>query len=334
MVSVIIAAYNVEKYIEECIHSILRQAYPDIELIVVDDGSTDATGALCRRALEGHANARYIRQENQGVAAARNHGIEIARGEFIMFVDGDDCLTPDIIERLLARTDEETDIACCTCAVFGSDVPERRCSFYPEDFEARTIEEREKLFLQLIDLRLFQQTPMRTAIGVPWGKLYRTELLRQNNLRFPPLRRMQDNIFNMYAFAAARKIVYLNEPLYRYRRDHIAGYQVSPDIRRAVLEAREEFFALHPEFLTAAVQREFYYEKMRYLGASLKVFATELSAAEARAMARALCNVPIYARFLREKPRWHVPARYRLTNALAAMGCYRTLLMLARFAAK
>ena len=194
---------------------------------------------------------------------------------------------------------------------------------------ARTIAEREKLYLQLMDLRLFQQKSRSTGIGVPWGKLYRAEMLRQNSLTFPPLRRMQDNIFNSYAFACARKIVYLDEPLYRYRRDHIAGLKVAPEIRRAVLEARAAFFARHPEHLTPAAEREFYYEKMRYLGASLKMIAATLSGSEARAAAKALCEAPIYASFLREKPRWPVPPRYRLTNMLASLGCYRALLMLA-----
>ena len=331
MTSIIIAVYNAERYIESCVQSILAQTESDWELFIVDDGSTDSTGARATALADSDARICYVRQDNQGAAAARNHGMALARGEFIMFVDGDDCLRPDILRRLLDRADAEADIVCCSCATFREDTDDEfHCHFYPEDFEARSIEEREKLYLQLLDLRLFQKVSRRTGIGVPWGKLYRAEMLQRNGLHFPSLRRMQDNIFNMYAFACARKIIYLDEPLYRYRADHIATTRVSPENRRAVLEAREEFFAQHPQYFTEAVQREFYYEKMRYLGTSLKTYAATLPRKEALTAAKALCKAPVYAHFLRLKPCWNVPIRYRLLIILAVLGWYRLLLALAK----
>ena len=335
MVSVIIAAYNVEKYISACIESVFRQTWSDFELIVVDDGSTDATPEICRAALEGHPNARCIRQQNAGAGAARNAGIDAARGEYVMFVDGDDQVEPEIVERLLAQMDEDTDIAACCCTSFsGATGAEHRYRFFPESFAARTDAERENLFLQLIDLRMFQQGPRRTGIGVPWGKLYRASMLRDNALRFPPLRRMQDNIFNMYAFTCARRIVYLDEPLYRYRDDHISGVNLSADARCAALEAREVYFAAHPEQLTPRVRDAFYQERARYLGNSLKAAAEGSPLRTARDRAAALCARPVYARFLREPMERATPPRYRLMIRLARLRLYRALALLAKGGAK
>ena len=92
-ISVIVAAYNVEEYIEKCIESILMQNYKSVEIIVVDDGSSDKTGELCRRFyLDNPDKIRLVRQENYGLSAARNLALSIATGDYVTFVDGDDYL--------------------------------------------------------------------------------------------------------------------------------------------------------------------------------------------------------------------------------------------------
>ena len=99
-ISIIVPVYNVEPYVEECIQSVLAQSYKDIELILVNDGSTDGSGDICRK-YENSGNVCYIEQENLGVTAARRRGVEEAKGEWIMFVDSDDLLMPESISGLM-----------------------------------------------------------------------------------------------------------------------------------------------------------------------------------------------------------------------------------------
>lgn len=101
MISVIIPAYNVEHYIKDSIESVLQQTYQDLELIVVDDGSTDSTYEVCKAVSEREPRIKVVRQENKGVSAARNTGIRAAQGDYIMFVDGDDIISPYCLEHLL-----------------------------------------------------------------------------------------------------------------------------------------------------------------------------------------------------------------------------------------
>ncbi len=323
MVSIIIAAYNVEKYIAACIDSVLRLDWPDFELIVVDDGSSDATPSICQEALGGRENARCIRQQNAGAGAARNAGIDAARGEFLMFVDGDDMVQPDLVRKLMERVGPETDIAACCCLSFQEGAEPSPFHFYAEGFTARTVAEKEKLYGQLLRIRSGQPDGRgHTGIGVPWGKLYRTEALR--GLRFPDLRRMQDNAFNMYAFARAREIVYLDEPLYRYRRDHISGFRVPPENLADVIRARERFFSEYPDYLTDALAGEFYMERLRYFGNGLKLRASE-GGSSAKEKVRALCEWDVYRRLIREPIRHEAGARYRAALLLARLRLYGPL---------
>lgn len=114
IVSVIVPVYNVERYLEKCIKSICSQTYQYLEIILVDDGSTDCSGAICDAWAEKDSRIRVIHKENGGLSDARNAGIEIAAGSWFMFVDSDDFITPDTIERLYrAAAEHDCEMAVC-----------------------------------------------------------------------------------------------------------------------------------------------------------------------------------------------------------------------------
>lgn len=112
-ISVIVPVYNVEKYIRECVDSILVQTFTDFELILVNDGSRDNSGAICDEYAAKDKRITLIHQENQGQAAARNNAIAIAKGEWIHFVDSDDVIHPQMLEILYGAVDETTQISMC-----------------------------------------------------------------------------------------------------------------------------------------------------------------------------------------------------------------------------
>ena len=108
-ISIIVPVFNSEKTIERCLTSLINQSYFDIEIIVVDDGSTDRTARLIEKIAEKTSLVKYFYQENSGVSAARNLGISKSNGEYIMFVDSDDCLERNACELLISEYDVDID---------------------------------------------------------------------------------------------------------------------------------------------------------------------------------------------------------------------------------
>ena len=122
-ISVIVPVYNVEKYLHECVDSILAQTFTDFELILINDGSQDSSGAICEEYAAKDKRITLIHQENQGQAAARNNAITIAQGEWIHFVDSDDVIHPQMLEILYDAVDETTKISMCGLCK-GTELPD------------------------------------------------------------------------------------------------------------------------------------------------------------------------------------------------------------------
>ena len=261
-VSVVIPIYNMESLLGRCIDSILAQTYPCCQIILVDDGSRDKTLEICREYEKRYPVIQVIAKENGGVSTARNAGLKQTSGEWIMFVDPDDRLEPAIVETLLQAVDEHTDVAAC-CCVAEYEGQREKVSFFagdtvfadekdsvaaPDGFARST---KKPLYLELMDKDYACESNEGrrriTAIGVPWGKLYRASLLKDNDLTFDPdLKRMQDNIFNMYVFEKAEQIRYIDEPLYIYNMNHLEASSVrfdqrAPQFFGKVLKVRDGF---------------------------------------------------------------------------------------------
>lgn len=240
-VTIVVAIYNVADCLEECIQSIISQTYKNIEIILVNDGSTDDSLSVCRRFSSQDSRIKIIDQKNQGVSVARNNGIENAGGDYIMFVDGDDCLHETIVEELVENAGC-SDIIFCAYKAFNESVSSAEdCSFFDGDRDFS--EDKKDLYLQLINLSYGQPGKRYTASGVPWGKLYKKSFIDKHGLRFDKkLIRMQDNIFNMQAFALAEGIKYIDRALYMYRVDNILRYKklpYKPEYLLSILHERE-----------------------------------------------------------------------------------------------
>lgn len=261
LVSVIITLYNGEKYAQNCIESVLSlRKDSNIEIIVIDDGSTDNTETICYRYVK-EGTVKYIKQDNSGVSVARNRGIDEAMGTYIMFVDGDDWVDANIITTLMQEAKGQEDILACCCMVNADDLtyPEY---FFKKNYVFEDDSSKTPLFKQLLNPAYDQDVEnVYAAIGVPWGKLYRRDFLENNSLRFDPdLRRMQDNVFNMKAFECAYKIIYINEPLYNYRSEHISAYRkpyASDNLFKVHCE-RKKFFEEHAFFENEELKDSYY----------------------------------------------------------------------------
>ena len=113
-VSIIIPAYNCVQYIEQCLCSVIKQTYSEVEMVIIDDGSTDGTGNIVDQICQNRENAIVIHQVNQGVSAARNKGIECASGKYILFLDSDDYLGETYVEKMLSAAElHEAELVVC-----------------------------------------------------------------------------------------------------------------------------------------------------------------------------------------------------------------------------
>lgn len=245
MVSIVIPIYNQEKYISDCFDSILKQTYKNYEVIIINDGSTDKSKEICLRYSKKYKNFRYYEQKNSGVSVARNLGIKYSYGEWIMFVDPDDLLDKNILSKLSVKIDNSVDIISCCCQVFN-DKSNFLCAnhFFEKSYVFKSNNEKIELIKQLFYVKYRQPQKAYTGIGVPWGKLYRRSMLKDNQIMFnSSLRRMQDNAFNMYVFWLSKSIIYLDEPLYRYRIENISKYynaSYKPNLYENYVKLQEE----------------------------------------------------------------------------------------------
>ena len=211
--SVILPAYNAAPYLSRCLDSLLAQTEGNFELIVVDDGSTDGTGALCDTWAARDARIRVIHTENRGVSAARNRGLDAASGQYVLFCDADDAVAPDWIGRLCnAGTAEPADMVLCGVKlVYPSLTPAREV---PTDWGG--------IAGGVMPLSAVWQLQERGLMLTPCNKSFRRSVLEENRLRFDEsLAYCEDEQFILrYLLHAEHGFRVVREDLYIYEKDH------------------------------------------------------------------------------------------------------------------
>lgn len=206
LISVVVAAYNIGEYLPRCLESLLAQSYQNLEIIVVDDGSGDDTGAVCDRYAGQYPKIKAIHQQrNEGPSGARNRGLAIAKGDYIGFVDGDDWIEPDMYRAMLTACQErETDIAICAYRQIGADGVKEQ--FSGETF---VLTQEEALEIYICDNRQFH------IYHSVWSKLFRRDVIEK--LTFPEGRKSEDIIYTTKALLHISSCVFLDVPYYNYR---------------------------------------------------------------------------------------------------------------------
>ena len=210
-ITVVVPVYNVENYLRKCLDSIIAQTYKNIEIIVVNDGSTDTSGEICKEFAEIDHRIIYIEQENAGLSAARNTGLENMSGDYVTFVDSDDWIELDYVETLYKKiTQYQADIAVGNYYSFN----ESEGMFY---FYILGDSYYEKVYDNIsIFENLYESQEMKNfALISAWGKLYKARLFEQ--LRFDVGKLGEDDYLNQKIYLLAEKIVYIHKGIYSYR---------------------------------------------------------------------------------------------------------------------
>ena len=251
--SIIVPIYKVEKYLDECIQSILHQTFTDFELILVDDGSPDACPQMCDAAAEQDSRVRVIHQKNGGLSAARNMGIEAARGNWLGFVDSDDFVAPDFYEKLYnAAVNADADCAVCSVQLTHEDGSRMdtppQWKVYGGGYTGGDV---------LKTITWQNNAPYLVA----WNKLYRREVFR--TLRYPVGRINEDVFVFAELFDTIKKVACMEQPLYFYRQRTGSIMQSKCTLRNldefwGMVECFDYFMAHgYKELLSAAEKRIF-----------------------------------------------------------------------------
>ncbi|MDR3314700.1 MAG: glycosyltransferase [Oscillospiraceae bacterium] len=217
LVSILVPVYNVEPYLAKCLDSILAQTYTSLEIILVDDGSTDASGGICDACAAKDARVRVIHQANQGLSGARNSGLDIAVGEYVMFVDSDDWIDQTMAEKLVAKA-EECGSDVVQCGLWDVDPLTDTAKYDPKGFIFNHMESfaPQKMALSTFYCRYYFRCGGNNSVCL---KLIRRPLLDKIPLRFVDTKEIgyEDLLFSLCLYAVINRADYLAEPLYFYR---------------------------------------------------------------------------------------------------------------------
>jgi hypothetical protein len=209
LITVIVPIYNVEDFIDMCLESLSKQTYKHFEVLMVNDGSTDNSGIICKEYADRDSRFQYFEKENGGLSDARNFGLEHSKGDYITFVDSDDWVSDTYLFDLYeALTRENADISLASYAKYN--VAEAMYYFHvSEDNYYERIFSSEELIRELPNLELAE-----LSYYTSWGKLFRRTLFE--HVQFPKGKLIEDTRTNIKLFLESSKIIYINKGLYFY----------------------------------------------------------------------------------------------------------------------
>lgn len=276
-ISVIVPIYNAEKFIKKCVKSILCQSFTNFEVILVDDGSSDASPSICDAFAKKDLRVKVIHKKNAGVSAARNTGIQAATGKFICFIDADDWYEKDALQILyLAQQVNDADLIYadvynvnkkkkCYVHVFGK----------PFDLNGKDICYKLQLACVGYGYKPFPQKGWSiSGVGSVWNKLYKTEIIKNNNLGyyFDTDEIYEDNLFTISYLNYADKVCYVNKPIYNYRQTSSSSiHRFRPQRRETSLKVFENTKALF-NVKDKAFQKAFNILVIRQISEMLRVY--------------------------------------------------------------
>lgn len=278
-VSVIMAAYNVETYIKQCLDSVCSQTLKDIEIICVDDGSTDHTLSILKDYQKRDTRIHIFSQKNQYAGVARNHGMKYAQGTYLSFLDADDYYAPDMLEKLYQKAEkQQLDVVICEYDYFE----ERLGKKVSRSFQYEESIVKEKTCFsgkELEQAAIFQITQ-----GWAWDKLFLTDFVKKAGYQFDSFRSSEDGFFVYLLLARAERIGFIKEKLVVHRignqqslsstmdKNWINGYKMMQSIKEE-LRKQKLYSIFQHSFLAFALEFQLYYlNSMRSLKAQKNCF--------------------------------------------------------------
>lgn len=334
-ISIIVPCYNVDKYLEKCLDSLTGQTLQDIEIIPVDDGSPDTSGAICDRYAEKDSRVKPIHKKNGGVSAARNDGLAAATGDYVFFCDGDDWMPADACQLLWEEAEKSN-----ADVIFGDiwrswDERDEYMRLFAEPFCTK-----DRAFIRELIRTNFYYTycpsvptedPADGCYGGPWNKIVKRKLLMDGDIRFDlRVKGIYDDVlYSAYVLAEAKTVAYIGKPVYNYRQ---VGNSMTHVFKKNILEINESIFHSWEEFMSrydpeGQWQPAYYANVLRRLDHAVQVyFMTEANPASKREKKKALSalvRTEPYRSAAKEAEKSRLTRRHRVLATMAARGSGR-----------
>ena len=239
-VSIIIPVYNVEKYIKRCVNSLLEQTLKDIEIILVDDASTDKSPMLCDELASSDNRIKVIHKQNEGAGLSRNAALKVATGEYIGFVDSDDFVDPIMFETLYNTAENfGSDLVLSGVRFVDGNMFESKGDsvlkeYFPKTTHFETPEQLKELRMGIVGAKPFEPDDSKYGMSI-WKNLFRHSVIKENNLHFQSEREMlsEDALFMIDFIANTRKATGIKEAFYNYCRN---GESISKSYKKERFE--------------------------------------------------------------------------------------------------
>ena len=264
-VSIIIPIYNVEKYLSRCVDSVLQQTLSKIEIVLVDDGSPDKCPSICDQYKEKDNRIKVIHKKNGGLASARNAGLRISTGEYILFLDSDDWIEPETAEELV-NIAEQYQVDFVRFRPMYAGWPNHKdgslCDFGTETGMKEGLYQKEDIVREIYP-RLFATQQLTLGVIVAaWRSLYRREFLEKNNLLFDEeIRYSEDTIFSAKVVRASDSFYYLDGP--RYYHYFYNGNPITKSYKKDYWENNKKLISCFEE--TFATYKQYDFSKQLWL---------------------------------------------------------------------
>lgn len=343
LVSIIVPIFNVEKYLSECIDSILSQTYENTEIILIDDGSTDKSAEICDKYALEDKRVRVIHKINGGVSAARNDGLQQANGQLIMFVDSDDWIDSETCGTAVSTMQESGADVVMWAYISENNGNRSPKTIFGSDTIFEGTDVKEKLHRRLFGLtgEELANPELADSLCPVWGKLYKKELILNNDISFVDLSEIgtyEDGLFNIEVFAKVEKAVYLNKCLYHYRKENTSS--VTSGYRKDLFEKWQHLFDLMQEYIAenhltpdyqAALNNRI---ALSIVGLGLNIMSCDCSATKKIRMIKEIIKSERYKKAYRDLCFTYFPVHWKLFYGCAKYRCAFGVFILLRIIQK
>lgn len=260
LISIIVPIYNVSKYLDRCMESLLKQTYTNIEIIMVDDGSPDDCGSKCDYYASKDMRVKVIHKKNAGLGMARNSGLDIAQGKYVAFIDSDDYADIEMIEKLYQRLQEEK-ADTCFCRYYNV-TAEKKNILALEVYRRKSYREKEigEILLGMIGALPKQKEDVEIGMSV-WKGLYSLDMIQKYNLRFPSEREYisEDIIFHIAYLKVVHCVAIEETPNYYYCDN---GGSLTKSYKADRFEMEKILFEKENEELSAIFEENLYKQRL------------------------------------------------------------------------
>ena len=264
-ISIIVPVYNVERYLPQCLDSLINQTYKDLEIICINDGSTDGSLEILKEYAEKDSRVKVVSKENEGASVARNVALDMAIGTYLMFVDSDDWIELNTCEcAIQAMTDYNVDL------VMWDYIREFSSSSKPKNiFDCDVVFDEDgvksRLHRRMVGIvgEELRHPENADALCTIWGKLYTNECIQENHVRFYDIKEIgtyEDGLFNLDTLTFVDKAVYINKPLYHYRKANTGS--ITNGYKPKLYEQRQILFDELDEYIRINHCPEIYKEAL------------------------------------------------------------------------